>query len=201
MKFPSHDLCDRRINGERNSSKEGMSKFVFFCLGVIVGGVATRAAAAEPPDALKTVSHVDLAKYVGTWYEIARYPNRFQRKCASDTTATYTLNPDGKVEVVNRCRKSDGEISTAKGTAKVVDSASNAKLKVTFFWPFSGDYWILDLGANYEYAVVGEPSRKYVWILSRTPKMDDAMYQRALAGVREAGYDPGKLLTTPQMAR
>ncbi len=130
---------------------------------------------------LGVVPSVDLGKYVGRWYEIARLPNRFEKKCISSVTATYTLRPDGNIGVVNQCKKASGELQTAKGKAKVVDKKTNAKLKVTFFWPFYGDYWILDLGANYEYAVVGDESRKYLWILSRTPQIDDALYQELLA--------------------
>ncbi len=110
------------------------------------------------------MSSVDLSRYVGRWYEIAGLPNRFEKKCADSVTATYALRSDGKIEAVNRCRKSSGEYTTAKGKAKVVDKQTNAKLKVTFFWPFYGDYGILDLGPNYEYAVVGDPSRDYLWI-------------------------------------
>src|SRR6187431_1292753 len=106
-------------------------------------------------DDLEVVPAVDLSRYAGRWYEIARLPNRFEKKCADSVTATYTLRSDGKVDVVNRCRKANGKYTTAKAKAKVVDTKTNAKLKVTFFWPFSGDYWILDLGPNYEYAVVG----------------------------------------------
>ena len=130
---------------------------------------------------LTTVDHVDLQRYVGKWYEIARYPNRFQRKCQSDTTATYTLREDGKVQVANACREKDGTMTTANGTAKVVDPKTNAKLKVTFFWPFYGDYWILGLGPDYQYAIVGEPDRKYLWILSRTPAMDEPRIRKFCA--------------------
>lgn len=105
---------------------------------------------------LAALPSVDLAKYAGQWYEIARLPNRFEKKCISSVTATYTLRADGKIDVLNQCKKASGEFETAKGKAKVVDVTSNAKLKVTFFWPFYGDYWILDLGANYEYSVVGD---------------------------------------------
>ena len=147
---------------------------------------------------LTTVEHVDLNRYAGKWYEIARYPNRFQRKCQGDTTATYTLRADGKVQVVNACREKDGKITTASGTAKVVDSATNAKLKVTFFWPFYGDYWVIGLSPDYQYAIVGEPERKYLWILSRTPTMDEATYQELLRRVESLGYQPGNLMKTPQ---
>ncbi len=147
---------------------------------------------------LETVPSVDLKRYTGTWYEIARYPNRFQRKCSSDTTAVYTLRDDSKIKVVNSCKQSDGKADTANGSAKILDQKTNAKLKVTFFWPFSGDYWIIGLGKNYEYAIVGEPSRKYLWILSRTPQMSRELYEEALQIVRDKGYDPTKLMITKQ---
>jgi apolipoprotein D and lipocalin family protein len=115
---------------------------------------------------LRTVSRVELRQYVGTWYDIASFPQRFQRGC-TDTTATYTIRADGEIDVLNRCRKGslDGKEESAQGRARVVDRSTNAKLKVSFFRPFWGDYWIIDLGANYEYAVVGHPSRDYLWIL------------------------------------
>ncbi len=148
---------------------------------------------------LETVSHVDLARYAGTWYEIASYPQRFQKGCTG-TTATYTLRADGSVEVLNRCTRDslNGRITVARGRARVVDRTSNAKLKVSFFWPFWGDYWIIDLGRDYEYAVVGHPSRKYLWILSRTPAMAPEVYEGILGRLREQGYDTGGLRRTLQ---
>ena len=145
------------------------------------------------PAPLTSVSAVDLKRYIGKWYEIARYPNRFQRECVSDTTAEYELKPNGKVGVVNTCRKSDGAAKKASGTAKVVDP-SNARLKVTFY----GDYWIIGLDPEYRWAVVGEPGRKYLWILSRTPQMTEGDYQQAVEQARAAGYDPRRLVKTPQ---
>lgn len=147
---------------------------------------------------LPVVPSVDLNKYAGLWYEIARLPNRFEKKCVSSVTATYSLRPDGKIDVINRCKKASGEIATAKGKARVVDKTTNAKLKVTFFWPFYGDYWILDLGANYEYAVVGDESRKYLWLLSRTPQIDDALYQALLARMADQGFDTSRVIKTLQ---
>ena len=147
---------------------------------------------------LTVVPSVDLGKYVGKWYEIARLPNRFEDKCVSSVTATYTLRPNGQIEVLNECKKASGELQKAKGKAKVVDKKSNAKLKVTFFWPFYGDYWILKLGTNYEYAVVGDESRKYLWILSRTPQIDDTLYQQLLAEMANEGFDTNRIIKTPQ---
>ena len=145
---------------------------------------------------LEVVGVVDLSRYAGRWYEIARLPNRFEKKCADSVTATYTLRSDGKVEVVNRCRKANGEYTTAKGKAKIADKKTNAKLKVTFFWPFYGDYWILDLGANYEYAVVGAPNRDYLWILSRTPQLDEQLYQSLLAKMATRGFETEPMIRT-----
>src|SRR5579871_1687307 len=108
--------------------------------------------------AVKTVAHVDLERYVGKWYEVARYPNRFERDCARNVTAEYAKRADGDISVLNECVKADGGVKRSQGRAKVVDKTSNAKLKVTFFWPFYGDYWVIDLGEHYEYAVVSEPS-------------------------------------------
>jgi len=147
---------------------------------------------------LEVVQSVDLTRYVGRWYEISRLPNKFQKKCADTVTANYTMRANGKIEVINRCRKASGEYSTAKGMAKIVDKKTNAKLKVTFFWPFYGDYWILDLGPNYEYAVVGEPSRKYLWVLSRSPRMDEALYQLLLQKMAAKGFNTDRMIRTSQ---
>jgi apolipoprotein D and lipocalin family protein len=145
---------------------------------------------------VQTVSSVDLRRYTGVWYEIARLPNRFQKNCTSDVTATYTLRDDGKIRVLNQCLDESGKRKSAEGTARVVEGTSNAKLKVTFFWPFYGDYWILDLGSNYEYAVVGEPRRKYFWILSRTPQFNDQLYKQILERGARQGYDLTRLIKT-----
>ena len=143
---------------------------------------------------LEVVPHVDLNRYLGKWYEIAHLPARFQDGC-TDTTATYTLADDGNIAVLNECRK-NGKVRRAQGKAKVVDKRTGAKLKVTFFWPFSGDYWIIDLGKDYEYAVVGTPNRKYLWILSRTPHMDDTLFSQLLDFVQSKGFDVNRLIKT-----
>jgi len=148
---------------------------------------------------LQTVAAVQLDRYLGRWYEIASYPAWFQRGCVA-TTADYSLRPDGAIQVVNSCRKGslDGKTKVAKGKATVADPTSNAKLKVSFFWPFSGDYWIIDLDAEYRWVVVGEPRRNYLWILSRTPTMDEATYQGIVSRLPDKGYDPGRLHRTLQ---
>jgi apolipoprotein D and lipocalin family protein len=153
-----------------------------------------------PP--LETVAHVDLSRYVGTWYEIASFPQSFQRGCTA-TTATYTLREDGDIDVLNRCRDGslDGKERSALGRARVVDRATNAKLEVSFFRPFWGDYWIIDLADDYTYAVVGHPGRDYLWILARTPTMADATYQSIVARLRAQGYDTSRLVRTLQRHR
>ncbi|HUT78961.1 MAG TPA: lipocalin family protein [Polyangia bacterium] len=142
----------------------------------------------------KTVEHVDLERYLGTWYDIASFPQPFQEGCTG-TTATYTLREDGLIDVLNRCRKGslEGEEDTARGRARVVDPATNARLEVSFFGPFWADYWVIDLGADYEYAVVGHPSRDYLWILSRTPRLDAETYDGIVARLQAQGYETGRL--------
>jgi len=148
-----------------------------------------------PP--LETVAHVDLARYVGNWYEIASFPQSFQRGCVA-TTAAYTIRADGDIDVLNRCRRDtlDGPEKSALGRARVVDTATNAKLEVSFFRPFWGDYWIVDLGAEYDFAVVGHPGRDYLWILSRTPTMPEATYASILARLQARSYDTSRLKRT-----
>ena len=168
----------------------------FMVLSMIASTLLTGTAAGSRNDELEVVPGVDLSRYVGQWYEIARLPNRFQKKCADSVTANYTIRSDGSIQVVSRCRKISGEFTTATGKAKIVDRKTNAKLKVTIFWPFYGKYWILDLGPNYEYAVVGEPGRDYLWILSRTPQIDGALYEQLLAKMQARGFDTTRMIRT-----
>jgi apolipoprotein D and lipocalin family protein len=163
-------------------------------LGALFSGCVTSCGVSP----LETVAHVDLGRYVGTWHEIARYPNSFQKGCIG-STATYTLREDGEIDVVNRCRDlRDGSLREAKGRAWVVDPTSNARLKVSFFWPFRGDYWIIDLGNDYEFAVVGAPSRKYLWVLSRTPLMDDDVYNGIMQRIEQLGFDRDRVVKSAQ---
>ena len=143
---------------------------------------------------LKTVEHVDIERYMGTWYEIAKFPQRFEDGLVG-ITATYSLLPNGKVKVLNSGYVGDfnGKLRTAKGKAWVVDKKTNAKLKVSFFWPFAGDYWIIELGKDYEYAVVSEPSRLYLWVLCRTPKMNEQFYEGILKRLKENGFDTSRI--------
>ncbi len=153
----------------------------------------------DPP---RTVSHVDLERYLGTWYEIASFPQRFQEGCTA-TTATYSRRGDGEIDVVNRCRKGtpEGPEDSATGRARVVDATSNAKLEVTFFWPFWGDYWVIGLGDDYDYAVVGSPSRDYLWILAREPVMAPDRYDAIVAEVKAQGFEVERLRRTVQPTR
>jgi apolipoprotein D and lipocalin family protein len=148
---------------------------------------------------LKTVGHVDITKYAGTWFEIAKFPLRFEDGLVG-ITATYTPLPNGKVGVLNQGYLGDfnGKIKTAKGKAWVVDTKTNAKLKVSLFWPFSADYWILELGKDYEYAVVGEKSRRFLWILSRTSQMDESLFNGIIERMKAEGFDVTRLEKTQQ---
>lgn len=149
---------------------------------------------------LQTVPNVDLEKYAGRWYEIAAYPQRFQKGCHC-TTADYTLSDKGYVIVENRCNKDSivGETAYIKGKAFVTKNSGNAKLKVQFFWPFKGKYWIIDLADDYSYAVVSHPNRKYLWILARSPIMKDSVYQGILSRLKEKGFDLDKIKITQQI--
>lgn len=161
-----------------------MKKIIFLGLAFIFG----------LSDELKTVAHVDLERYLGKWYEIARYDHRFERGC-SEVEAIYTKRDDGMIGVLNRCFiKEDNKTKEAHGRAKVVDEETNSKLKVTFFWPFYGNYWIIELAEDYRFVVVSEPKKEYFWILSRTPVMEqddlDGILERATA----LGFDARKLI-------
>lgn len=175
-----------------------MRKMFMLCLGVgILGGGPKEASGPIPVDS------VDLTRYAGTWYEIARLPNRFQRKCARNTTATYTLRNDGRITVVNRCITSDSDEIDAVGVARIVDTSSNAELEVSFFkifgWHlFWGDYWIIGLEEDYQFAVIGTPSRKYGWILGRSRKLTPGQREAIDTILRHNGYDPDKFIPTVQ---
>ena len=160
--------------------------------------LALVAASAQSAAPVTTVPQVDLARYVGTWYEIAHVPMFFQRKCAGETTAHYTSNTDGSIAVTNRCRNAAGGMEEAEGTAKVVPGSGNAKLKVTFFRPFKGDYWVIGLDSDYRWAVVGSPNRDTLWLLARTPTLEPADVDRALATAKQQGYSLDKLTFTRQ---
>ncbi|MBU6375269.1 MAG: lipocalin family protein [Bdellovibrionales bacterium] len=173
------------------------SAFLMSVLALLMvnsGSVAHAMGPKHPKPELATVPFVDLNRYLGRWYEISSFPQKFAKGCTG-TRATYTLNHDGSVAVLNECNLNslDGKLKQAKGKAVVVDRESNSKLKVSFFWPFYGDYWIVDLGANYEYAVVGAPDRDYLWILSRTTSMNETTYNEILERLTAKGFDVSRL--------
>jgi apolipoprotein D and lipocalin family protein len=142
----------------------------------------------------ETVSFVDLEKYAGLWYEYASFPARFQKGC-SNTTAEYKISPKGYVIVINKCTR-ENDRTGIEGKAFVVPNSGNAKLKVQFFWPFRGDYWVLELADDYSWAVVGSPKRNYLWILSRTPVLEANLYNEITSRVAKKGFDISKLRKT-----
>jgi apolipoprotein D and lipocalin family protein len=172
---------------------------LFLALPVLAGCAAT-----PPPDAPRTVQTVDLARYAGLWHEVSRFPNWFQDgrgvSCA-DTTATYEPRPDGRIGVVNRCRNAaaGGAERAVEGRAYAVEGSGGSRLRVSFFWPFYGDYWVLGLSPDYRWAVVGDPRREYLWVLSRTPTMAEADYAAALAVARREGFDTARLRPTARL--
>lgn len=166
---------------------------------LLISASANHATHAAPnPAPVTTVASVDLARYLGLWHEAARLPMRFQRQCVADTTAQYGLLENGKISVTNRCRTKDGSFDQANGKAKVVENSGNARLKVSFFWPFSGDYWVIGLDQEYRWAVVGDPERKYLWILSRSNPMPAAELAAAKQIALAQGYDLTTLLVAGQ---
>lgn len=178
-----------------------------FLSSVTIGLAAVPPVAAQAviPAPVQAVPAVDLARYAGRWYEVARLPNFFQKKCARETTADYELLPDSGVRVINRCLRADGTPIRAEGRARLADRKGPAsKLKVRFapailsFLPMVwGDYWILDLTDDYSMALVGDPGRKYLWILARTSTPDDSLYQRMVATAVAQGYDVTRLMRAP----
>jgi apolipoprotein D and lipocalin family protein len=148
------------------------------------------------------VENVELERYQGRWYEIAKIPNRFQKKCARGTTAEYALREDGHITVRNRCFRPDGSVMEAVGVAKIVDPSDNARLKVSFVsflgWrPFWGDYWVIGLDADYQWAVIGTPDRKYGWVLAREPALDPAELERAFEIHERNGYEHNAFELSP----
>ncbi len=140
---------------------------------------------------------VEISRYLGRWYEVARYEQGFQKDCEG-VSADYAWRDDGKISVLNRCRKPDGKIKDATGRAKIVDTATNSKLKVSFFGPFYGDYWVLDHADDYSWSIVGEPSGRYLWLLSRDAVPGKERLDALIARTRELGYDTSMLRITQQ---
>jgi apolipoprotein D and lipocalin family protein len=158
------------------------------------------AGATDNPPPLATIASLDVTRYMGTWYELARYPNRFQRDCSGPAVAAYSLQPDGQVRVVNRCPQADGKTDEAIGEARRVGEPGSARLEVRFapawlswlpmVW---GNYWVIDLDPAYQLSVVSEPTREYLWVLSRTPTVDPAVWDALMARLREKGFDLARL--------
>ncbi|WP_374480217.1 lipocalin family protein [Zoogloea sp.] len=176
------------------------------CLGAMSAATENAVAAdgAPPaPAALNAIPSLDVPRYMGTWYEIARFPNWFQRKCTGDSKAEYSLRQDGMVQVINRCRTEGGAMMEAVGTARQIGPTTSAKLEVRFapawlsFLPFVwGDYWVIDLDEGYQLVAVSEPRREYLWILARTPQVAREDYARLLARLEQKGFDLGRLERT-----
>ncbi|MFN5348555.1 MAG: lipocalin family protein [Polaromonas sp.] len=157
-------------------------------------------------EALTTVASVDVPRYMGTWYEIAKYPNWFQRKCVSNTSAHYSTQSDGTVRVQNRCTQEDGKVSQAIGQARQIGQSTSPKLQVRFapewlsFLPFVwGNYWVIDLDTDYQLVAVSEPKREYLWVLSRTPEVPAKAYDELLARLEKKGFDLKKLEKSRQI--
>lgn len=174
---------------------------------VLVGlGLATMAYAQKEP--LPTVEKVELDRYLGVWYEVARKPMSFQNKCDRDVTATYTLNENGNIKVDNRCITKNGEQTVSIGEASVQNVPFNTKLKVSFLPEFirwmpigRGDYWVLKLDEDYQTVLVGEPHRKYMWVLSRTPQVNPEVINEYLEYAKSLGYNLDDIIHTKQTAR
>jgi apolipoprotein D and lipocalin family protein len=159
----------------------------------------------SPVPKLATIASLDVPRYMGTWFEIAKYPNSFQKKCVADTRADYSVQPDGKLQVINRCRQADGEMSTAVGAARQLGDAQSPRLEVRFapawlsFLPAVwGDYWVIDLDPAYQLVAVSEPKREYLWVLSRTAKVQPTAYEALLARLASKGFDLKRLELSKQ---
>lgn len=172
----------------------------FACWSVAATFLLTGVSSAQE---VKAVDSIDLDRYAGQWYEIARFPNKFQADCAANVTATYARREDGRIDVINRCRGADNTIQEATGVARIPDPQNRAKLEVRFapewlswlpmVW---SDYWVLDLAPDYSFAAVGEPERDYLWILSRTPTLPEEAYQDIVNRLTEQGFDTSRLRKT-----
>ena len=172
--------------------------------GVVAAVLLSAVLTAQERQPVRTVPAVDLSKYAGTWYEVAKFPNRFQRKCIGDVAAHYAIRDDGRIDVTNRCRTEDSETDEARGVARVVDSDTFARLEVRFapkllsFLPSVwGDYWIIGLDPSYRWSTVGSPDRKYLWILARQADLSPELYARAVAAAGDNGFDIARLVKTP----
>ena len=184
--------------------------FTRFCLAVSLAIASLGANAQTTPQPaplppVNTIAALDVPRYMGTWYEIAKFPNRFQAKCVANTRARYLAQTDGSVQVLNSCVTADGSTIDALGLAKQIGSATSPKLEVRFapawlgwlpmVW---GDYWVIDLDANYQLAAVSDAKREYLWVLSRTPQVNTKAYDTLLQRLQAQHFDVRKLEQTPQ---
>ncbi len=184
------------------------SRFFFLSLlsATTIAFVSTQVSAQESVAIpVKTIPSLDVPRYLGTWYEIAKFPNWFQKKCVSNTKAVYSLKDDGKLKVLNSCKTASGEVSEAEGAARQMGGSDSPKLEVRFapdwlsFLPLVwGDYWVIDLDSQYQVAAVSDPRREYLWVLSRTPQLDAAVYDALLKRLQEQQFDIRKLEPTQQ---
>lgn len=195
MTDPFHRCADARITSDAGTARSAPTAVVLAALLAAAAGLTGCSTAPAAP--LATVAGVDLARYAGRWYEVASLPNRFQAQCVADTQAQYRASGDD-IEVINRCRRADGSVEAVTGVAKVVAGSANAQLRVSFFWPFYGDYWVLALAPDYRWALVGEPSRQFGWVLSRTPQLAPADLEAALARAEALGFARAAFKPTPQ---
>lgn len=186
-------------NRRLSTSRPPGSGVAALALAVCVGWSTFAAPARAQP--LETVPAVDPARFAGSWYEVARLPNKMQAQCVADVATTFTRHGVHTFDVETKCRRSDGRAETDVGIARIQDPSTNAKLEIRFlplalaWWPFAwSDYWVLDLAPDYSYALAGAPSRDTLWILSRKPELDPAVYQRLVAKARALGFDVGKLI-------
>jgi apolipoprotein D and lipocalin family protein len=208
MQYRINDSAGIGVRRERFHSIKGFPMKAIATVAVVLAAMVITIAKAQnrtETPGLTTVKRVELKRYAGKWYEISKIPNRFQRQCVGNTTAQYTIRDDGRIDVINRCQKENGDFDQAIGIAKAVDPVTNAKLKVSFVrflwrWWFWGDYWIIGLGTDYTYAIVGTPSRKYGWVLSRTPEMNPDQYESVVEELRKQGYNPGDFERTQQQS-
>ena len=173
--------------------------FLLICVG------ASQASAQQVDQSVKTIATLDVPRYLGTWYEIAKFPNWFQKKCAGNTKAVYTVKSDGNLRVLNSCKTAGGETSEAEGAARQIGAKDSPKLEVRFapewlsFLPLVwGDYWVIDLDPQYQVAAVSDPRREYLWVLSRTPQLDPKVYEELLQRLKQQQFDIRKLELTPQ---
>lgn len=168
----------------------------FWFASIALPGLAFAKGEPELPP-VQTMDYVDLTRYAGIWHQVGFIPTRFQGRCLYDTTAEYTIRPNGAVHVRNQCSTLEGKVRSIEGNARIRDRESNAKLKVKFFWFLpAGDYWILFVDPEYQNAVVGSPDRKYLWILSRSETIPESLYQDLLKKASDQGYDPARVMHT-----